>query len=92
MFSSIVLPLVMPGIISGFLFVFVVAVGTSMEIQLLGGAGASSISIMINDVMRVVNFPLTFAIATVVVIFLIALIIVASRMLKIARLFEDLGT
>jgi len=92
MFSSIVLPLIMPGIIAGFLFVFVVAVGTSMEIQLLGGAGASSISIMINDVMRVVNFPLSFAIATVVVIFLIVLIIIADRMLKLSRLFEDLGT
>ena len=91
-FSSIVLPLIMPGIIAGFLFVFVVAVGTSMEIQLLGGAGASSISIMINDVMRVVNFPLSFAIATVVVIFLIVLIIIADRMLKLSRLFEDLGT
>jgi putative spermidine/putrescine transport system permease protein len=92
MFSSIVLPLIMPGIIAGFLFVFVVAVGTSMEIQLLGGAGASSISIMINDVMRVVNFPLAFAIATVVVIFLIVLIIIANRTLKLSRLFEDLGT
>ena len=91
-FSSIVLPLIMPGIIAGFLFVFVVAVGTSMEIQLLGGAGTSSISIMINDVMRVVNFPLSFAIATVVVIFLIVLIIIADRMLKLSRLFEDLGT
>jgi putative spermidine/putrescine transport system permease protein len=92
MFSSIVLPLIMPGIIAGFLFVFVVAVGTSMEIQLLGGAGASSISIMINDVMRVVNFPLAFAIATVVVIFLIVLIIIANRTLELSRLFEDLGT
>jgi len=92
MFSTIVLPLIMPGIVAGFLFVFVIAVGTSMEIQLLGGAGASSISIMINDVMRVVNFPLAFAIATVVVIFLIALIIIASRTLKLSRLVEDLGT
>ena len=92
MFSSIVLPLIMPGIIAGFLFVFVVAVGTSMEIQLLGGAGASSNSIMINDVMRVVNFPLAFAIATVVVIFLIVLIIIANRTLELSRLFEDLGT
>ena len=47
----------MPGVIAGFLFVFVVALGTSTEIQLLGGAGDSSIAIMINDVMRVVNFP-----------------------------------
>ena len=92
MFSTIVLPLIMPGIIAGFLFVFVVAIGTSMEIQLLGGAGASSISIMINDVMRVVNFPLAFAIATVVVISLIALIIIANGMLKLSRLFEELDT
>jgi putative spermidine/putrescine transport system permease protein len=89
MFSSIVLPLIMPGVIAGFLFVFVVAIGTSMEIQLLGGAGASSIAIMINDVMRVANFPLAFAIATVVTILLIVVIIVADRTLELSRLFED---
>jgi putative spermidine/putrescine transport system permease protein len=89
MFSSIVLPLIMPGILAGFLFVFVVAIGTSMEVQLLGGAGASSIAIMINDVMRVVNFPLAFAIATVVAIPLMVLIIVADRAIGRSRLFED---
>jgi putative spermidine/putrescine transport system permease protein/spermidine/putrescine transport system permease protein len=91
MFSSIVVPLIMPGIVAGFLFVFVVSIGTSMEIQLLGGAGASSISIMINDVMRVANFSLAFAIATVVVVLLIALVIVADRALKLSLLFEDRG-
>ncbi len=91
MFSSVVLPLIMLGVLAGFLFVFVVAIGTSMEIQLLGGAGASSIAIMINDVMRVVNFPLAFAIATVVTIFLMAGIIVADRALELSRLFEDRG-
>jgi putative spermidine/putrescine transport system permease protein len=91
-FSSIVLPLIMPGIVAGFLFVFVVAVGSSMEVQLLGGAGASSISIMINDVMRVVNFPLAFAIATVVVILLMLVIVIAGRMLRLSLLFEELGT
>jgi putative spermidine/putrescine transport system permease protein len=89
--SSIVLPLIMPGIVAGFLFVFVVSIGASMEIQLLGGAAASSISIMINDVMRVVNFPLAFAIATAVVILLIAVIVVADRALKLSPLFEDRG-
>jgi ABC-type spermidine/putrescine transport system permease subunit I len=91
MFSTIILPLVMPGIVAGFLFVFVVAIGTSMEIQLLGGAGASSISIMINDVLRVVNFPLAFAIATIVVTLLIFLIIVANHALGLSHLFESLG-
>jgi putative spermidine/putrescine transport system permease protein/spermidine/putrescine transport system permease protein len=62
-----------------------------MEIQLLGGAGASSITIMINDVMRVVNFPLAFAIATVVAVILIVAIIVADRALALSRLFEDRG-
>ena len=56
-----------------------------------GGAGASSIAIMINDVMRVVNFPLAFAIATVVIALLVTLVLVADRMLGLSQLFEDLG-
>ena len=87
----IILPLVMPGVLAGFLFVFVVALGTSTEIQLLGGAGDSSISIMINDVMRVVNFPLAFAVATAVVVFLAAIVLLADRLLGLSRMFEDLG-
>ncbi len=88
----VVLPLAMPGVIAGFLFVFVVALGTSTEIQLLGGAGNSSIAIMINDVMRVVNFPLAFAIATTVIVFMSVIVIIADRTLKLSRMFEDLGT
>jgi putative spermidine/putrescine transport system permease protein len=91
-FRRIVLPLIMPGIVAGFLFVFVVAIGTSTEVQLLGGAGNSSISIMINDVMRVVNFPLAFAIATVVVLLLTVVIVAADRALKLSSLFEELGS
>jgi putative spermidine/putrescine transport system permease protein len=87
----IVLPLAMPGVFAGFLFVFVVAIGTSTEIQLLGGAGDSSIAIMINDVMRVVNFPLAFAVATAVVVFLAAIVLLADRLLGLSRMFEDLG-
>ena len=87
----IVLPLAMPGVFAGFLFVFVVALGTSTEIQLLGGAGESSISIMINDIMRVVNFPLAFAVATTVVVVLAAIVILADRILGLSRMFEDLG-
>jgi putative spermidine/putrescine transport system permease protein len=89
--GRIVLPLAMPGVIAGFLFVFVVALGTSTEIQLLGGAGDSSISIMINDVMRVVNFPLAFAIATAVVVFMSAVVLLADRWLHLSQMFEELG-
>lgn len=88
----IVLPLALPGVIAGYLFVFVVALGTSTEIQLLGGAGDSSIAIMINDVMRVVNFPLAFAIATAVVVLMTAIVLLADRVLRLSRMFEDLGS
>jgi len=90
-FRRVVLPLIMPGVASGFLFVLVVAIGASSEIQLLGGAGASSISIMINDVMRVVNFPLAFAIATLVVVLLLTALLGADRLLSLSKLFADLS-
>ena len=87
----VVLPLAMPGVVTGFLFVFVVGLGTSTEIQLLGGAGDSSISIMINDVMRVVDFPLAFAIATTVVALLLAVLVLGEQLLHLSRMFADLG-
>jgi hypothetical protein len=39
-----------------------------------------------------VDFPLAFAIATVVVVFLIGLVVIADRTLRLSRFFEDLGT
>ncbi len=86
---SVILPLTKPGIFAGFLFVFVSAVGSSTEVQMLGGAGASMISIMINDVMRVVNFPLAFAISSVVLVALFSLVIVGNAVFGLTKLFED---
>jgi putative spermidine/putrescine transport system permease protein len=58
-------------------------------VQMLGGAGASVISIMINDVMRVVNFPLAFAISTLVLVVLFAAVLIGNRLFGLTRLFED---
>jgi putative spermidine/putrescine transport system permease protein len=85
----VVLPLSKPGIFAGFLFVFVLALGSSVEVQLLGGAGQSMISIMIDDVMRVLNFPLAFAISSLVVLALVALLYLGNRFAGLARLFEN---
>jgi putative spermidine/putrescine transport system permease protein len=84
----VVLPLTLPGISAGFLFVFVLALGSSVEVQLLGGAGASMIAIMIDDVMRVLNFPLAFAIASTVAAALVLLLYVGNRFLGLSRLFQ----
>lgn len=86
---TIILPLTKPGIFAGFLFVFVMSAGSSTEVQMLGGAGASMISIMINDVMRVVNFPLAFAISAVVLVALLGLVFVGERIFGLTRLFEE---
>jgi putative spermidine/putrescine transport system permease protein len=47
---------------------------------------------MINDVMRVVNFPLAFAIATAVVFLMSMILVIADRMLQLSRIFEELGS
>lgn len=88
-FATVLLPLMLSGVFAGFLFVFVMVVGSSTEVQMLGGAGASIVSVMINDVMRVANFPLAFAISTVVLTLLLALVLIGNGLFQLARLFED---
>jgi ABC-type spermidine/putrescine transport system permease subunit I len=87
--TTILLPLTMSGIFAGFLFVFVMVVGSSTEVQMLGGAGASIVSVMINDVMRVANYPLAFAISTVVLVVIFGLVLLGNRLFGLASLFGD---
>jgi len=87
--ATVIIPLTKSGIFAGFLFVFVMAAGSSTEVQMLGGAGASMISIMISDVMRVVNFPLAFAISVVVLAALFGAVLIGNRIFGLTRLFED---
>lgn len=86
---NVLIPLIKPGLFAGFLFVFVMALGSSTEVQMLGGAGNSVISIMINDVMRVANYPLAFSISSVVLVFLILVLYLGNRFLGFSKLFED---
>jgi len=87
----VVIPLTAPGIFAGSLFVFVMALGSSVEVQLLGGAAASMIAIMIMDVMRVLNFPLAFAISTLVLALLVALLVIGNRYLGLSALFRSVS-
>src|SRR5438132_6742479 len=87
----VVIPLTAPGIFAGSLFVFVMALGSSVEVQLLGGAAASMIAIMIMDVMRVLNFPLSFAISTLVLALLVARLVIGHRALWLSALFRSVS-
>jgi len=86
---TLILPLTISGVFAGFLFVFVMTLGSSTEVQMLGGAGASIVSVMINDVMRVANYPLAFAISTVVLAVVFGLVLLGNRAFGLSRLFED---
>lgn len=87
-FGGIVAPLTMAGAFAGFLFVFVMVIGSQTEVQMLGGAGAPILSIMINDVLRVANFPLAFAISAVALALVFALLLIGNRVFRLAGLFE----
>ena len=86
---TILVPLTFSGIFAGFLFVFVMVIGSSTEVQMLGGAAASIVSVMINDVMRVANYPLAFGISTVVLLVVFGVILLGNRLFRLAKLFED---
>ncbi|WP_429923298.1 ABC transporter permease [Agrobacterium vitis] len=86
---TILLPLTRSGLFAGFLFVFVMVAGSSTEVQMLGGAGASIVTVMINDVMRVANYPLAFAISTIVLIVVFGMVLVGNRLFGLAALFGD---
>ncbi|MVA55217.1 ABC transporter permease [Agrobacterium vitis] len=86
---TILLPLTRSGLFAGFLFVFVMVAGSSTEVQMLGGAGASIVTVMINDVMRVANYPLAFAISTIVLIVVFGLVLIGNRLFGLAALFGD---
>lgn len=86
---TILLPLTRSGLFAGFLFVFVMVAGSSTEVQMLGGAGASVVTVMINDVMRVANYPLAFAISTVVLLIVFGLVLIGNKVFGLASLFGD---
>ena len=90
-FRHIILPLSAPGVFAGTLFVFVMALGSSVEVQFLGGAAQSMIAIMIQDVMRVLNFPLAFAISTSVIGVLVVLLGLGTWVLGLSRLFSSVA-
>ena len=89
MARTVLLPLTYSGVFAGFLFVFVMVAGSSTEVQMLGGAGASIVSVMINDVMRVANFPLAFAISTLMLVVVFGLVLIGDAVFGLASLFED---
>ena len=88
-FFTVLVPMTYAGLFAGFLFVFVMVAGSSTEVQMLGGAGASIVSVMINDVMRVANYPLAFAISVVMLVTIFGMVLIGNAFFKLSGLFGE---
>jgi len=71
-FRRIVWPLSLPGVITGCIFVFVLAMGDFATTRLIGGGNVSSIGLLIQNLVTYLQFPLAAAVASLLVAALVA--------------------
>lgn len=75
----VVLPLSLPGIVIGAVFVFVGVLGESVVPTLLGGPNVTYVATPINNAVSSLNLPLASAISTVVMLIATVIVIIWER-------------
>jgi len=91
-FRRVFLPLSLPGIASGALLVFVLALGFYITPAILGSPRETMISRFIADqVQQRLNWGLASAMAVVLMALTLASLVIASRFVKIRDLYDALG-
>ena len=83
---QIVLPLSLPGMAAGVIFVFVLAIGFYITPVLVGGPSDVMISILINDQVGVLNWPAASAMAAVLLAVVLAILAVFARLVGVERI------
>lgn len=85
-FREVILPLSLPGITSGCLMVFLLAVGYFVTPSLVGGPRQTMISTLISQqVLEMVNWPFAGALVGILLVFVSALAAVFRRSVRIDR-------
>lgn len=79
---NVVLPLAMPGIVAGAVFTAVPMLGDNVVSTLLGGGNVSLIAEAFDDLIRAMNFPGAAALASLMVLFFVALAVVIRLLLR----------
>lgn len=81
--ARIILPLSLPGLVSGAVLIFVPTVGSFMEPRLLGGRDGTFYGTVIEDqFVAVFNWPLGAALSFILLAVILAILAIASPMLK----------
>jgi putative spermidine/putrescine transport system permease protein len=83
---QIVLPLSLPGMAAGVIFVFVLAIGFYITPVLVGGPSDVMISILINDQVGILNWPAASAMAAVLLAVVLAILGVFARVVGVERI------
>ncbi|MCS6816495.1 MAG: ABC transporter permease [Blastocatellia bacterium] len=78
-FRRIVLPLTMPGIITGIVLVFIPSLGAFITPDLLGGAKSAMIGTVIQNQFVQRNQPLGSALSVLLIVVVLTLLLIASR-------------
>jgi len=85
-FCRVFLPLSLPGVASGGLLVFILALGYFVTPSLLGGPKEQMVAVLIYQQTQLFNWPVAFALATVLLVVVVALYGLAVRLLGLGRI------
>jgi spermidine/putrescine transport system permease protein len=89
---TVTLPLVVPGIVAGCVFVFVPSLGNFPVPQLLGGGQRIMIGNLVNQqFLDARDWPFGSTLALMLMVILLALLVVQSRVLRRSREIEIVG-
>jgi spermidine/putrescine transport system permease protein len=83
-FRRIVLPLTMPGIITGTVLVFIPSVGAFITPDMLGGAKSAMIGTVIQNQFVQRNHPMGSALSVLLIVVVLVLLLLASRAARFA--------
>ena len=91
-FREVTLPLSLPGLGAGLLLSFVLAAGTYVTPQILGGQGDSLFgNLIFSTIMRELNWPMGSTLSIVLLVLLGILAVIYSRYMGLSTIFKGLS-
>lgn len=87
-FRQVLLPLSLPGISAGCILVFTLAIGFYITPVLVGGPSDVMISILINDQVGLLNWPMASAMAVLLLGLVLLLYVGFTRVLRVEAVFQ----
>lgn len=81
-FKDIVFPAILPGVFLAFLFSFIIAFGDFVTSSILGGNNVYTLSLLVNDRVKISDWPMAAALSVIMLFFLSFIITIIYSLLK----------